>query len=263
MKATLTVPAACERVPAAAVAASAAKSRAIPPRSSGARFQPRAMLTLRVERNMRPDSGLVISRDPQRVKARLGVRVETTACSGWEAPVRDTAARHQIRLRALRGLFDGLVEVGPGARDERRPDALRDALLRDHALADVAPGRQLEHDVEQGALDDRAEAARAGLARERLLGDLPQPVLGEDELDVVVAEEALILLHERILRLGEDLYEILLAQLMHRRDDREAADELGDEAEVEQVLRHDLGQQLRRFGRMLRADLGAEPDRVL
>src|SRR5438270_13846105 len=92
MKATLTEPAACERVPPAAVAASAAKSRAIPPRSSGARFQPRAMLTLRVERNMRPDSGLVISRDPRRVKARR-------TCASRRPPARGGNDPYLVPLR--------------------------------------------------------------------------------------------------------------------------------------------------------------------
>ena len=67
-------------------------------------------------------------------------------------------------------------------------------LLRDHALRHVAARRQLEHHVEQRALDDRPQAAGAGLALERVVGDLPHRVVGEDELDVVVAEEALVLL---------------------------------------------------------------------
>src|SRR6188472_291041 len=126
--------------------------------------------------------------------------------------------------RLLSGLLDrlvGLVARSAGARDERRADALRDALLRDHALRHVTPRRQLEHHVEQRALDDRAEAARAGLALERAVGDLPHRVLSEDELDAVVAEEALVLLHERVLGLLEDLDEILAPQLMDCGHDRE------------------------------------------
>src|ERR1700751_201937 len=73
-----------------------------------------------------------------------------------------------LMKESLRGLLDrlfGLVaRVGAAARDERRADALRDALLRDHALGDVTSGRQLEHHVEQRGLDDRAQPARAGLA---------------------------------------------------------------------------------------------------
>src|SRR3954469_17793237 len=117
-----------------------------------------------------------------------------------------------------------------GARDERRLEVLLDRLLRDHALGDVATGRQLEHHVEERLLDDRPEPAGAGLALEGLVGDLPERVLGEDELDVVVREEALILAHERVLRLLEDLDEVLALQLLYRANDRQAADELGNQA---------------------------------
>ena len=57
---------------------------------------------------------------------------------------------------------------------------------------------------------------RAPVSRERVLGDLPERVLGEDELDRVVAEEALILAHERVLGLRQDLHEVVACQLMHR-----------------------------------------------
>src|SRR5215471_13890212 len=166
----------------------------------------------------------------------------------------------------LRGLLDRLVRLVAGglcARDERRADALRDRLLRDHALGDVAPRRKLEHHVEQRGLDDRAEPAGTGLALERAVGDLPHCVVGEDELDVVVAEEALVLLHERVLRLLEDLDEVLAPQLVHGGDDREPADELRDQPEVEEILRHDVHEQLRRLDVVLRADVGTETDSVL
>src|SRR6187397_2027064 len=81
----------------------------------------------------------------------------------------------------LSALFDRLVELGVGARHERRLEALRDRLLGDHALGDVLARRQLEHHVEERGFDDRPQAACAGLTLERLLGDLPQPVVREDE----------------------------------------------------------------------------------
>src|SRR5439155_10917291 len=134
------------------------------------------------------------------------------------------------RRRSGRLLVElGRLVVGAGARDERRLDALLDRLLRDRALDDVLARRELEHHVEQRALDDRAQAARAGLACQRLLGDLPERLLGEDELDRVVGEEALVLPRQRVLGLGQDLDEILLLQLVHRGDDREPADELRDQ----------------------------------
>src|SRR5688572_33414625 len=96
-------------------------------------------------------------------------------------------------MSLLGGLFFELVERErvPCARDERRAEVALDRLLRDHALGDVLARRELEHDVEERELDDRAEAARAGLALQGLVGDLPERVVREDELDVVVREEAL------------------------------------------------------------------------
>ena len=63
---------------------------------------------------------------------------------------------------------------------------------------------RLELDVEQGLLEDRAQAAGAGLAREGLVGDRAERVIGEHELDAVELEEPLELLDERVARLGED-----------------------------------------------------------
>src|SRR3954468_13766329 len=170
------------------------------------------------------------------------------------------------RITSSGGLFGelfGLVVGGGATRHERRLELARDRLLGDRALDHVGPRGQLEHDVEQRGLDDRAQAAGAGLARQRLVRDLPEGVLGEDELDVVVAEEALVLLRERVLWLGEDLDEILALELVHRRDDRQPADELGDQAVGEQVFRHHLRQELGRRGRVLRANVSPETDGVL
>ena len=105
---------------------------------------------------------------------------------------------------------------------------------------------------------------RAPVSRvERLVGDLPQRVVGEDELDAVVPEEPVVLLRQRVLRLGEDLDEVFLPQLVHGGDDRQAPDELGDQAEVQEILRHHAGQELARLDGVLRAHLGAEADGVL
>src|SRR5205823_6925340 len=116
---------------------------------------------------------------------------------------------------------------------------------------------------QQRALDDRAQTAGPGLARQRLLRDLPERLLGEDELDVVVREDTLVLTRERILGLGQDLDEILALELVHRRDDRQPADELGDQPVGQEILGHDLREHLGRFERVARADLGAEADGML
>ena len=94
------------------------------------------------------------------------------------------------RLGGLRGLGD-----------ERRLEVLLDRLLGHDALRHVAARGQLELHLEQDLLEDRAQAARAGVALERLVGDRAERVVGEVQLDPVEAEEALELLDERVARL--------------------------------------------------------------
>ena len=85
-----------------------------------------------------------------------------------------------------------------GVGDQHRPLALLDRLPGDDALLDVAAGGRLELDVEQGFLEDRAEAAGAGLALEGLVRDRAERLGSEDQLDVVELEEAMELAGERI-----------------------------------------------------------------
>src|SRR5829696_2378544 len=99
-------------------------------------------------------------------------------------------------LRRLGGALFFVLELGSGARHERRLEALLDRLLRDHALGDVLARGELEHHVEQRVLDDRAQAAGARLALEGAISDRPQRVVRENELDRVAAEDTLVLLDE-------------------------------------------------------------------
>jgi hypothetical protein len=64
------------------------------------------------------------------------------------------------------------------------------------------------------------------------------------ELDAVDAEELLVLLDEGVAGLGEDAHELVLGELFEGGDDGEAADELGDEAELEEVFALHLAQEL-------------------
>ena len=50
------------------------------------------------------------------------------------------------------------------------------------------------------------------------------------------------MLDQRVLRLGEDALQRVLVEILERRDDRQAADEFGDQAEFEQVLRLDVAE---------------------
>ena len=78
--------------------------------------------------------------------------------------------------------------------------------------------------------------------------------------DVLHLEQALILLDQRVLRLGEDLLERFLVEVLERRDDRQAtADEFRDEAELQQILGSTCGTPRRCGAR--RATVGGEADR--
>src|SRR4051794_6971093 len=68
--------------------------------------------------------------------------------------------------------------------DERGLEAALDRLLRHHALGNVAARRQLELDVEEGLLEDRAQPAGAGLALQRAVRNRSERFLLELELDL-------------------------------------------------------------------------------
>ena len=86
--------------------------------------------------------------------------------------------------------------------------------------------------------------------------------LGEDELDLVEAEELLELAGDRVLRLGQDADEVFGRERRQGHDDRQATDELGDEPELEQVLGHEPLEDLAPVD-LRDAGLGAESDRAL
>src|SRR3954453_5120675 len=166
------------------------------------------------------------------------------------------------RLRGLRVGRSALLVLGRD-RHERRLDAAIDGVLGHDALLDVAPRGQLELHLEQDLLDDRAQAARARLALERLVGDRLERVGREDELDPVEAEEALELLDDRVARLGEDRDQIVARELVDGRGDRQAADELGDQAVLHEVLGQALLEDLARGLVGLGLDRRAEADALV
>src|SRR4029077_17145738 len=87
---------------------------------------------------------------------------------------------------------------------------------------------------------------------ERKLSDRIERALLEHELDVVEREELLVLLDQRVLRLGKDANDVLLVKVMQGHDDRQPADELRDEPVLQEVLRL---HQLEGLGYRLSLDL--------
>ena len=72
------------------------------------------------------------------------------------------------------------------------------------------------------------------------LGDRLERVVGEAQLDVLVLEQLLVLPRDGVARLREDLDQRRLVELVQRADHRQAADELGNQPELDQILRLEL-----------------------
>ena len=81
------------------------------------------------------------------------------------------------------------------------------------------------------------------VAFDGLFGNGLQRALFEAQLDLIVGQQLVILLAERVFRLGQDADEIVLAQSLQRGDDRQTADQLGDDAELQQIVGLDLLEQ--------------------
>src|SRR5580704_9823958 len=75
-------------------------------------------------------------------------------------------------------------------------------------------------------------------------------------------EQPLILLHQRVLGLGQNELERGLVEILKCRDDWKAADEFRDQAVFEQILRFDFAKNLALLSILGRDDLGAVTDRA-
>src|ERR1700676_797899 len=102
---------------------------------------------------------------------------------------------------------------------------------------------QVVHNVEQYLFQYRAQAPRTGLACERLAGDGAQRRFPDLELDAFHAKHLVILLDQRILGLDQNLNQRCVVEFFQRGDDRQAANELGNQAELDQILGLGLSQQ--------------------
>src|SRR5690606_23477717 len=142
-------------------------------------------------------------------------------------------------------------------------DALFHHLPVDDHPADVAAGRDVVHGGEEDLFEDRPQAACARSPLDRLLGDRLERVRGEHQLHAVHLEHAGVLADQGVLRLGENPDQGVLVQVLDRGDDRQTPDELGDQAELDEILGEDLAQQLDGTLLLPGPDLGAEADAPL
>src|SRR3954471_4458739 len=164
-----------------------------------------------------------------------------------------------LLARAMRGGPAG----GQVARHDRRYHLLQHDLAGDQHPPDVGVAGDLVHDREQNLFEDRAQPAGAGAAQDGLVGHGLEGFRREVEFDAVQFEQPVVLPDERIARLGEDPDQRGAVQTAHTRDHRESADELRDHAELQQVFRHDLGEDVVEVALGDRAEVGAEAKTLL
>src|SRR6185295_5643010 len=88
-------------------------------------------------------------------------------------------------------------------------------------------------------------------------------VVREAQLHVLVLEQLLILTRNRVTGLRQNLDERRLVELVQRADDRQPADELGNEAVLDQVLGFDLLKGGAEVAVPVRLDVGLETQRLL
>ena len=100
------------------------------------------------------------------------------------------------------------------------------------------------HQVEHQLLEDHAQAARAHLAGHGLAGDGAGRLLRKVQADVFVLEEALVLLEDGVAGLGEDFDQRGFVELVEDAHDGQAADKLGNQAVLDEILRLGSAQQL-------------------
>src|ERR1700730_9224082 len=148
--------------------------------------------------------------------------------------------------------------AGAVAGDQGGVHVLQDHRPRDHHPLDVLAARHLVHDRQQDLFQDGPQPTGAGATQDRLVGHGLQGVLGELQVHTVQFEEPPVLLDQGVARLGEDEDEGLAVEVVHAGDDRQAAHELGDHAELEQILGHDLFERVRREVIVLHPEHGAK-----
>src|SRR2546428_816316 len=136
----------------------------------------------------------------------------------------------------------GFLLLADALGHEQWGPALRDAFGRHGDLAHVITARPLGPDVRPHLFPDGAQAARAGAALDRLLGDGFERLLLDGEPHVLELEQLLVLLGEGVLGLDEDTDERVLGPGAERHHHRQPAHELGDEAVAQQVVGLDVGE---------------------
>ena len=133
--------------------------------------------------------------------------------------------------------------------------AALDHVLGDFEVAHALVAWQVIHQVEHELFEDHAQTAGTHLAGESFLRYGANGLVRKVQADVFILEQTLVLLENRVLRLGKNFDQRALVELIENAHDRKTADELGDQAILDEILRFSLAQQ---FGIAMRASLSAD-----
>ncbi len=156
---------------------------------------------------------------------RLACRYSLIAC--FSSSARRSKAGRRLRVRGIgQQPRESLLGVFEGLRGDRKPLGAR--------------RRQSLFEFQQGCFDHAHQPARPGVFGKRQGGHAAQEGLLELDIDAVGGEVELFPQDDRVVRVFEDLVEVLLAQVLEDGLDRQAADELALEAELDQVLGLDM-----------------------
>src|SRR5258708_1613348 len=100
------------------------------------------------------------------------------------------------------------------------------------------------HEIEHEFLKNHAESARADFPQHRKARNRPQGIFAELEPDILEFEEPLVLRDNRVFRPRQNLYKRQLIKVFKHTDDGKTADQFGNQAEFDEVLRLNFMEKL-------------------
>ena len=106
--------------------------------------------------------------------------------------------------------------------------------------------------------NDGTQTARTCFAVKRFFGDGFQCRRSYFKLYAFHGEQFAVLLDQRVFRFGQNLYQRVFGQFAERGHHRQAADQLGDQAELDQIFRLDLAEHFGQAAFLFSLDHGAE-----
>jgi len=174
----------------------------------------------------------------------------------------DGASAHALARRWFAGVRM-LGEFGFFCVDDEWSVVLHDYVFTDDDFLHTSARRHVVHDVEHGGFENGSQPASSAVSFERQTSHRSKRAFRELQLHAVHVEQALVLLHQAVTGLGENVDERFFIELVQRRDDGQAANEFGNQTELEQVFGLHLREHIAELELFLRLDVRAETQGVL